>query len=107
MLMTTQERGAQAQEDIPKNGADRVRNASSVWLGATLGCAECHDHKYDPYTTRDFDSFAAFFADEQETAVGQQQPIGIPSKEQAAELRKIEERIAELKKGLNGKPKAG
>ena len=46
-----------------------MRNASTVYLGATLGCAECHDHKFDPFTTKDFYSFAAFFADVQEQAV--------------------------------------
>ena len=34
-----------------------------------MGCAECHDHKFDPFTTKDFYSFAAFFADVQEEAV--------------------------------------
>ncbi|MCH7752653.1 MAG: DUF1553 domain-containing protein, partial [Planctomycetes bacterium] len=43
--------------------ADRVRNVSQVWMGATVGCAQCHDHKYDPYTTGDFYSLGAFFAD--------------------------------------------
>src|SRR6185503_9656940 len=42
--LTTEEGGAQPKEYIAKYAADRVRNASSVWLGATLGCAECHDH---------------------------------------------------------------
>ena len=54
--------------------ADRVRNASTVWLGATLGCAQCHDHKFDPYLARDFYSFAAFFADVQEKPVGRREP---------------------------------
>src|SRR6185503_2586538 len=76
-------------------------------MGATLGCAECHDHKFDPYTTRDFYSFAAFFADVQETAVGQQKPISMPTDEQAAELRRLDERIAVLRRESQGaKPEA-
>lgn len=63
VLQTTHEGGAQPGEYLAKYAADRVRNVSTVWMGATLGCAECHDHKYDPYTTRDFYRMAAFFAD--------------------------------------------
>ena len=55
---TTEEGGAQPKEYEAKTSADRVRSASSVWMGATMGCAECHDHKFDPYTTRDFYSLA-------------------------------------------------
>jgi hypothetical protein len=61
--MMTQEGGAQPKEYIAKYGADRVRTTTSTWLGSTLGCAECHDHKYDPFTAKDFYSFKAFFAD--------------------------------------------
>jgi len=63
MLQTTHEGGAQDKEYLAKYAADRVRNLSAVWMGATVGCAECHDHKFDPYTQRDFYSLAAFFAD--------------------------------------------
>ena len=61
--MMTQEGGAQPKEYIAKYGADRVRTVTNAWLGSTLGCAECHDHKYDPLLTKDFYAFKAFFAD--------------------------------------------
>ena len=67
--MMSAEGGAQAEEYLLKYAADRVRSLSGVWLGATLGCAECHDHKYDPFTTRDFYAASAFFADIDERGV--------------------------------------
>jgi hypothetical protein len=67
--LTTEEGGAQPKEYEIRSFADRVRSVSSVWLGATMGCCECHDHKYDPYATKDFYSMAAFFADIQEAAI--------------------------------------
>lgn len=61
--MVTREGGAQAKEYLAKYGAERVRTTALVWQAATLGCSECHDHKFDPYTTKDFYRFKAFFAD--------------------------------------------
>ena len=61
--MMTREGGAQPGEYMAKYAADRVRALGTAWLGATLGCCECHDHKYDPFSTKDFYSLAAFFAD--------------------------------------------
>jgi hypothetical protein len=66
VLQTTHEGGAQAKEYLTIYAADRVRNLGSVWMGATTGCTQCHDHKYDPYTTRDFYRLVAFFADIEE-----------------------------------------
>ena len=63
LLQTTHEGGFQIPEYLAKYFADRVRNVSAVWMGATVGCAECHNHKYDPYTQKDFYSLGAFFAD--------------------------------------------
>ncbi|HIN80631.1 MAG TPA: DUF1553 domain-containing protein [Planctomycetes bacterium] len=63
LLQTTHEGGLQLGEYRAIYMADRVRNLAEVWMGATLGCAQCHDHKYDPFTMRDFYSFGAFFAD--------------------------------------------
>src|SRR5204863_222914 len=70
LLQTTEEGGAQPKEYTAKYAADRVRNASAVWLGSTMGCCECHDHKFDPFSTKDFYSLAAFFADIREKPVG-------------------------------------
>ncbi|MEC8553739.1 MAG: PSD1 and planctomycete cytochrome C domain-containing protein [Planctomycetota bacterium] len=63
LLQTSHEGGVQPAEYLAIYQADRVRNVSAVWFGATIGCAQCHDHKYDPFTARDFYSLAAFFAD--------------------------------------------
>lgn len=63
LLQTTHEGGLQEKEYLAIYAADRVRNVSQVWMGATVGCAQCHTHKYDPYTISDFYSLAAFFAD--------------------------------------------
>jgi hypothetical protein len=63
LLQTSHEGGVQAKEYLTIYAADKIRNLSAVWLGGTLGCAQCHDHKYDPYTSRDFYSMVAFFAD--------------------------------------------
>lgn len=61
--MMTREGGAQAKEYLAKYAADRVRTVSMTWLGSTMGCSECHDHKYDPFTSKDFYQMEAFFAD--------------------------------------------
>ena len=63
LLQTSHEGGIQAKEYNAIYAADRVRNVSEVWMGATVGCAQCHDHKYDPYTIKDHYTMAAFFAD--------------------------------------------
>lgn len=63
LLQTSHEGGVQPKEYLAIYAADRVRNVSGVWMGGTLGCAQCHDHKYDPYTAKDFYSMAAIFAD--------------------------------------------
>lgn len=63
LLQTSHEGGVQPKEYLEIYAADRVRNFSAVWMGATVGCAQCHDHKYDPYSAKDFYSLSAFFAD--------------------------------------------
>ena len=100
LLQTTEEGGAQADEYLAKYSADRVRNLSDVWLGSTMGCAECHDHKYDPISAKDFYSMAAFFADIQEPGVGRRTETPILTPEQEAEQRELEELVAEVRRRL-------
>ncbi len=100
LLMTTREGGAQPKEYLAKYAADRVRNASSVWLGATMGCCECHDHKFDPFLTRDFYSFAAFFADIKEVAVGIQEQVMLPDETESRELARLDAEIGKARQAL-------
>ncbi|WP_321474638.1 DUF1553 domain-containing protein [uncultured Paludibaculum sp.] len=55
------EGGAIPEEYQAEYVADRVETTSNVWMGTTLGCAKCHDHKYDPIRQKDFYRFGAFF----------------------------------------------
>jgi hypothetical protein len=105
---TSAEGGLQPKEYLAKYGADRVRTLSAVWLGSTLGCAECHDHKFDPFLTKDFYAMKAFFADVQETGLvpdrgskawGAQ--LALPDEEQKKALTAIEEKLASAKARLN------
>src|SRR4051812_35290838 len=73
LLLSTEEGGAQAKDYEQRMLTDRVRAIGSAWLGQTTGCAQCHDHKFDPITQRDFYALGAFFADVQELAIGKRE----------------------------------
>lgn len=61
MNPTTSEGGAIDAEFLAKNTFDRVDTTSTVMQGITLACSRCHDHKYDPFTQRDYFGMYAFF----------------------------------------------
>ena len=113
ILQTSHEGGIQDDEYRAKMMADRVRNVSEVWLASSMGCAECHDHKFDPITQRDFFRMGAFFADvdhyasfvpiAKNTSPAMRPPEilawTLPIYEQ---LKKIDAEIAALEKQLSG-----
>lgn len=64
--LTNTEGGTDKEEFRCKSVVDRVSTTATTWLGVTIGCAECHSHKYDPFTQREFYQFFAFFNDASE-----------------------------------------
>lgn len=110
LLQTSHEGGVQAKEYLAIYAADRVRNLSAVWMGATVGCAQCHDHKFDPYTAKDFYTLAAFFADvDEEKHLRGGGADAIPTKrapEIPVHTRRERERLARLETQIAALEKA-
>jgi hypothetical protein len=78
---------------------DRVETTATVWLGLTIGCARCHDHKFDPITQREFYQLYAFFNNVPERGkaikLGNSPPyIKSPTPQQAEQLRTLDARLA-------------
>jgi hypothetical protein len=99
LLLSTDEGGAQAKDYEARMLTDRVRAIGATWLGQTTGCAQCHDHKFDPLTTRDFYALGAFFADIQEGIIAQREDgmvVGTP--EEHKRLAELDAALAEAKK---------
>ncbi len=102
LLLTTEEGGAQAKDYEARMLTDRVRAMGTVWLGQTLGCCNCHDHKFDPMTQRDFFAMGAFFADIQEPILGRREDgMAMPNAEQTAELARLDAENAAAQKLLD------
>ena len=111
------EGGIVAEEWRIENIMDRVETTSATWMGLTMGCCRCHDHKYDPLSMKDFYSFFAFFNNVPESGTiqgasnrsgGNSLPITtVPTPEQEqklaqldADLKKAKAKVAELAKQL-------
>jgi cytochrome c553 len=83
---------------------DRVGTTASVWLGSTMACAQCHNHKFDPFTQKDFYRMMAFYDNSvyREVTLGQgdgyiEEPdIELPNPEQAAKAKQIRDEMARL-----------
>ena len=99
LLLSTEETGSQPKDYEARMLTDRVRAVSAVWLGQTVGCAQCHDHKFDPIKQRDFYSLGAFFADIEEPIIGRREPgLLLPDAQQAVAIKKLDEDLARAQK---------
>jgi hypothetical protein len=120
---TNCEAGSDPEETRVNQVLDRVNTTAAVWLGSTLECAQCHDHKFDPFTQRDYYGLFAYFnntaleADRANPKVpgsirflGPSMPVADPAHDaDRARLNKtlkelqdeIESRTAELRERLN------
>lgn len=105
------EGGSLNEEWLVENVMDRVETTGSVWLGLTLGCARCHDHKYDPISQKDFYSFFAFFYNVPEQGKGPGRPgnfqpvIQLPSKAQEQRMAELEKETASLQSRVDAAEK--
>ena len=96
--MTNTEGGTDDEEFRVAAIKDRVDSTWQIWLGLTMGCAKCHNHKYDPITQNEYYSFYAFFNQTADADRPDESPIlSAPTPEQIEQSRKIDEQVAALK----------
>ncbi len=99
------EAGRIAEENRIDYVLDMTETTSTAWLGLTLGCARCHDHKFDPVTQRDYYAFSAFFNGTPVDGSGgdpQTKPVlDLSTAAQRAELAACEDRLAPLQAAVD------
>jgi hypothetical protein len=92
--LLNQEGGIDEEQFRVENIVDRVNTTGSVFLGLTVGCAQCHDHKFDPVSQREFYQLFAFFNNCDEPT------LELPTPEQVIQRKEVRAKIDELEKKL-------
>jgi len=95
--MLNEEGGIDPLEYRFYSSIDRINTTGAVWLGLTVGCAQCHTHKYDPITQREYYRLLAFLNNADEPR------LEIPDAQTDARRREIESKIARLTAALSEK----
>jgi hypothetical protein len=99
------EGGIIEEEFLVENTADRVSTTGTVWLGLTLGCARCHDHKFDPILKREFYQLGAYFNNIPERGkafkYGNSPPmVTAPTADQFAQLAELDKEVQEAREAF-------
>lgn len=103
--MTNTEGGTDDEEWRVAAVKDRATTTFQVWMGLTLGCAQCHTHKYDPLTQREYYQLYAFFNQTADSDKGDDQPLAsMPTAEMEEKTRAIEAQVEELRDKLVRSP---
>jgi len=84
---------------------DRVDATATTWLGSTLACAQCHDHKYDPFSQKDFYSFFAFFNQSEDNGRDASPTLPLPTPEIQTSLDRFQAQINSSQMALAEKDK--
>ncbi len=97
--MTNTEGGTDDEEFRVAAVRDRVNTTMQVWMGLTFACSQCHSHKYDPISQKEYYQFYAYFNSTADNDQPDESPtITVASPEELARKQQIDTRIAELKK---------
>jgi hypothetical protein len=96
--LTNKEGGVDQEQYRVEQVVDRVNTTAKVFLGLTLGCAQCHDHKYDPFTQREYYQFFAFFNSDREVDLSA--PLPGEKERYQERLKAFDRRKGELKASL-------
>jgi hypothetical protein len=97
--LVNQEGGVDAEQFRNEAVMDRVNTTGAVWLGLTVGCAQCHTHKYDPITLREYYQLFAFFNNSRD--VNSVSPtIQVAGREVRQRLEEFDRRITDAKRAL-------
>ena len=98
--MVNVEGGIIPAEFVAEYTADRVETTAAVWMGQTFNCTRCHDHKFDPFTQKDFYSMKAFFANVGEQGEGAQDLLTLPSQDIEKKLAPLQAEVSALQDKL-------
>ncbi len=112
--VVTDEGGAIDEEYLIEYAADRTETTSAVFMGLTMGCARCHDHKYDPVSTEDYYKLFAYFNNNDEPGLYSQLPdpnrahepfISVPTAEQQARAATLEGLLEAIQAEIDHPPR--